>query len=815
MKKIFKLSTLFILSISLVSCGSKGGSTETSDGYSITWKDYNGSILKKETSVKEGTIPEYSGIAPYKPSDEQYYYVFDKWNPDLAPVTSDQTYVASYVANLISAKAIFDLDGGESSSFVPYRMIDAYRKEYFFFDVTKAGFNFRGWSFNGILVFDNKGNLLCEPELEETMTFKAVFSNKSEISVIQNYEDAAVISGLGEYTPGTYANLKVEANEGYVFEGWYKNGVLYSLEPEIKYLMGSSDETLEAKFKYGTYSLTVESYDSYYGKVKIQYTDESYEGTNTEELEFNSYVVVDVITLTSHKFIGWYTQDGELVSEESRFSFRMPGHDYKLIAKWDYFKLTLVNSMPAAGTITYSGYRVCDTEVKIVATLNKGYTFVGWFNEDDSLFSDKAETTFIMPRKPLTLTAKFTANTNHLTVLSEDNDKGTVEGGGFYLTGESVTISALPCDDSIELYKKYVFDGWYKVDGSLFSDEQSFTFLMPGEDFTLIAKFVLMNKETNDIVRFGRYPQSKVSDSKTLTMLKAYEGYLKEENEQYVRQPYNWFFDLTNEVTFAWYLDLDIDFDGLNDYRGVYFTQYREGESNELSYIPAEESHQYMRGYYKNNVYWFNYEPIEWRVLKGEKDDLFIFSQEIIDAERVSLKDYEGNIYDVDFSKYIPNNYKTSYIRSYLNNHIYNTAFSNAEKLQVKTTLVDNSAQAGGYNSNPFACEDTNDKLFLLSRVEACNSEYGFDLIGESDPFRIKMPTDYAGCLGCECFSGTTLNGSCHWWLRTPVTNGPVTTHMVRDNGTCNPTINPEYTIDCFDWFYSIDGVVPAAHISI
>ena len=80
-------------------------------GYTITWKNYDGSLLAT-VNQKEGTATTYTGPTPTKPADAQYTYTFDGWNAgstsgtyyknNMTPkATADATYYAHFAATTI------------------------------------------------------------------------------------------------------------------------------------------------------------------------------------------------------------------------------------------------------------------------------------------------------------------------------------------------------------------------------------------------------------------------------------------------------------------------------------------------------------------------------------------------------------------------------------------------------------------------------------------------------------------------------------------------------------------------------------------
>ena len=57
--------------------------------------------------------PEYEGETPTKEDDEIYTYTFSGWNPAIAVVTGDATYVATYTAEEKPNTAIGDVTTNE------------------------------------------------------------------------------------------------------------------------------------------------------------------------------------------------------------------------------------------------------------------------------------------------------------------------------------------------------------------------------------------------------------------------------------------------------------------------------------------------------------------------------------------------------------------------------------------------------------------------------------------------------------------------------------------------------------------------------
>ena len=66
--------------------------------YTVTWKNYDGSVSETDTGVVHGTTPTYNGATPQKAEDENFTYTFNGWSPALEAVTGDVEYTAQFTA---------------------------------------------------------------------------------------------------------------------------------------------------------------------------------------------------------------------------------------------------------------------------------------------------------------------------------------------------------------------------------------------------------------------------------------------------------------------------------------------------------------------------------------------------------------------------------------------------------------------------------------------------------------------------------------------------------------------------------------------
>ena len=272
--------------------------------------------------------------------------------------------------------------------------------------------------------------------------------------------------------------------------------------------------------------------------------------------------------------------------------------------------------------------------------------------------------------------------------------------------------------------------------------------------------------QKGDIIEFGSYPQSKVTDPRIISVL---DGFLTDD----VWVSYDYYIGTGTEydgkMTASDYMKYaDLELNG-EKYRAVRFSQYRPKLTSSTS--SETNSMQDNNGYYLNTTYFFKYEPLTWTVLDPEEG--FVMSNIAIDAqafENFSYYDPDSydsalgqRVYNSKDCKYLANDWSKCSLREWLNKDFFNTAFTAEEKAQIGKTYLD--------NTNPFSqkydCAGTFDKIFTISFYDAINSDYGFDEDGSSSDFaRIKPATDYAMCQGADVVSYTGGNIP-YWWLRT------------------------------------------------
>lgn len=127
----------------------------------------------------------------------------------------------------------------------------------------------------------------------------------------------------------------------------------------------------------------------------------------------------------------------------------------------------------------------------------------------------------------------------------------------------------------------------------------------------------------------------------------------------------------------------------------------------------------------------------------------------------------------------------------WLNTDFYNSAFT-LNNSYVQTTLVDNSASTTcAPDENIYACENTNDKVYLLSYQDYLNTSYGFTNSVDATTTRECVISEYARANGALC----RTNNYGYYWTRSPYSANTYAASIICNDGKLSSgyTLNGEY----------------------
>lgn len=385
-----------------------------------------------------------------------------------------------------------------------------------------------------------------------------IFSNKDDTENVVAATDGKLskttVNAFGEYTNSSDENvtspvfsIPAKSSKEVKISLWLQdsNGGNNGDVAVNDFTLVVSKKRVEVK--YGTDS------DSTMGDISI--------GSNNQQFyygEEGTTVPLNATAKPGYKFMGWYKDSGcqkEAPVTDGNFEI---GSDSN-ITLYALFKKTYTVNVIAVtdnvqggkgGTVKINSGTASDKaiksdvtvgeKVKLTATPNEGYDFVGWYDsatEDTQITGENPANVEIDSVNPTDRTfyarfeiKKYTVTASAVSEDDNDNKQGNKITYGdeskaqvqvIVNHGGSVTFTAVPADGS-----GYVFDGWYKDKDYKLSDNTTYTVSSVKANQNIYANFVLKrytvdvyaycyNDKTTDLSEQVNYGKIK-SDNETL-----------------------------------------------------------------------------------------------------------------------------------------------------------------------------------------------------------------------------------------------------------------------------------------------------------
>jgi len=193
--------------------------------YTVTWKNWDGTVLEEDDNVSSGSMPSYDGATPTKESSNpKTTFVFTGWSMELSPVYSDVTYIAQFREDQLYTVTWKNWDGTvlETDTQVRYGDDPTYDGETPTRpDEGETTYTFSHW-------VDANGSY--PSNVYQDVVYTAVYtSDTKKYMVIFKDEDGNIFSNQSlakGKTPTKPTPTKKDTTEGkcYILQGWYKEG---------------------------------------------------------------------------------------------------------------------------------------------------------------------------------------------------------------------------------------------------------------------------------------------------------------------------------------------------------------------------------------------------------------------------------------------------------------------------------------------------------------------------------------------------------------------------------------------------------------
>lgn len=205
------------------------------------------------------------------------------------------------------------------------------------------------------------------------------------------------------------------------------------------------------------------------------------------EFAIGSTVSLSATVNEGYIFEGWYIDD-ECLSTELEYNYTVSSYDVYIEVRYSYYSLSTysyTDDEGAAGTYTAKSNEkiIPGTKVELSATVNEGYNFEGWYN-DERLVSTALTFTYEMPYSDTYLEARYSSYT---VSTSSENNVANVAG-----TYTSLYNKMVVAGDTVELTatvnEGYTFEGWY-IDDTCVSKSLNYSYVMEKKNVEIVAVF--------------------------------------------------------------------------------------------------------------------------------------------------------------------------------------------------------------------------------------------------------------------------------------------------------------------------------------
>ena len=421
--------------------------TAVTNRYTVTFVDSDGTVLKAATEYDYGTpAAEIETPAdPSKPATAQFSYSFAGWTPELADVTADVTYTASYTETLRSYTVLwYDETGStllEKDEAVNYGAAPHFDGEEPEKEATaESSYLFVGWMDLDTETVYGKNEL---PAVQGDLSFSAVFAEQRNQYTIRFFDGEQLLqSGQVDYgeTPaynGEPPAKEKDAQYTYAFLGWKLKG-----SPDDMLLDPLPSVTGDADYE-AVYSWTLNEY------TVTWIIDGTAETTTVPygEMPAHADPVKEATAQYSYNFLGWEPAITPVTGDAAYTALFEPVLRTYDIVFVDEDGTVLDSQILAYGeTPVYGG----DTPTK-EADEQYTYTFAGWTPAIEEVTG------------PATYTAVYSTETNRYTVTWNDYDGTALE------VDEGVPYGAMPSFDGENPVREadaqytYTFAGWAPV----------------------------------------------------------------------------------------------------------------------------------------------------------------------------------------------------------------------------------------------------------------------------------------------------------------------------------------------------------------
>ncbi len=389
---------------------------------------------------------------------------------------------------------------------------------------TRVGYTFDGWFYGDTRLSHEDGIVVSAWKYDiNNMNITAHWNFINyEITYDANNGTVNNQSALIPYDSAIGYQLEKPTLDGYIFTGWYKDGIRIS----------DSDAKLIIIWKYNYSVNLIANYDAKIYTVNFDFDGGTLGGVTSYNVTFNSGYTLPVPTRTGYSFEGWL-YNGDLMTNENGVS----------IGKWLYTTDNLVYTA-TWGALKYNVHFVAtgenltipnDQKVEFgkpypqfpVATRD-GYDFIGWYLDVDCSINATGNVTTASNHN---IYSKWIAKKY---IITFDFMDGITLSQSIEVTyDQKISVSANPSLDNglfpqPPVHQGLFFNGWYTMNnGNFIKQIQEDSIAKMTSNITVYAKysFSVDVSAKNDITSVT-YSESSIELTALYNTTLAVSGYL-------------------------------------------------------------------------------------------------------------------------------------------------------------------------------------------------------------------------------------------------------------------------------------------------
>jgi uncharacterized repeat protein (TIGR02543 family) len=358
-------------------------------------------------------------------------YTFSHWNdgvtsnPRTITVNNNMEFTATFSHNqyTISVVANPDSAGSVSGGGAYY-----YGDNATLYATAYSGYEFVGWSDGST---ESPHTVTVTGNATYTATFSEIGTTYYNVSTYVSPTNAGTVTGAGTYPAGTTITVYAEADEGYTFVRW-NDGV--TTNPRT--VTVNNNMSFTAYFSTNSYTITVNASPTEGGSV-----------IGGGIYAYGETAMLHAMGGHGYNFLQW--SDGNtdnprtvvVTGDATYTALFMP-------ISGTTYTVTVTSAQPELGSVLGGGTYAAGMSIQIAAYPNEGASFLRW----DDGNTDNPRTVTVNGN--LSFEAHFAANQTYtIEVFSANPEMGNAFGGGTFVEGTQIQISAVP-------FQGYIFTGW-------------------------------------------------------------------------------------------------------------------------------------------------------------------------------------------------------------------------------------------------------------------------------------------------------------------------------------------------------------------